>query len=145
MEATKGETQQASIPDATVQMSTTAALAVQSASQLSFTRHDINGWEIHWSSYPMSNSIEMEAAQDQIATMGLPEVFYGNNHVYLAKPEFNFLLEVCPVDAISYSSYAKRESHLRDAQSQASVEVGVAEDDKLLNLIDIIPQSMKVQ
>lgn len=63
----------------------------------------------------MSNSTEMEAAQDQVATMGLPEVLYGNNHLYLAKPEHNFLLEVCPVDAVSFSSFAKRQAHLRDA------------------------------
>lgn len=56
----------------------------------------------------MSNSTEMEAAQDQIATMGLPEVFYGNNHLYLTKPACNFMVEVCPVDAIGQSSYAKR-------------------------------------
>jgi len=65
----------------------------------------------------MSNSTEMEAAQDQVATMGLPEVLYGNNHLYLAKPEHNFLLEVCPVDAVSFSSFSKRQAHLRDAQS----------------------------
>lgn len=56
----------------------------------------------------MSNSTEMEAAQDQVATMGLPEIFYGNNHLYIARPEFNFLLEVSAIDSISFASYAKR-------------------------------------
>lgn len=62
----------------------------------------------------MSNSTEMEAAQDQIATMGLPEVFYGNNHLLLCKPNNNFMVEICAVDAVSFSSYAKRQECLRD-------------------------------
>ena len=71
----------------------------------------------------MSNSTEMEAAQDQVATMGLPEVFYGNNHLYLARPDCNFLLEVSAVDAISFASYAKRQACLRDAATAPSAQI----------------------
>ena len=120
-----------------------AAIAVQSNSQLAFNNFEMQGWKLHWSSYPMSNSTEMEAAQDQIATMGLPEVFYGNNHLYLAKPEHNFLLEICPIDACSFSSYAKREAHLRNPEMHASIEVSLNDaDHKKLNVIDVIPDAI---
>ncbi len=56
----------------------------------------------------MSNSKEMEAAQDKTGTSGLPEVFYGNSHLYLTNPQYNFLFEVSALDAISFASYAKR-------------------------------------
>ena len=91
----------------------------------------------------MSNSTEMEAAQDQIATMGMPEVFYGNNHLYLAKPEHNFLLEICPKEAISFSSYAKRQSQLRNLEAQATIEINLGDaNESQLNVIDVIPDSI---
>ena len=89
-----------------VQMSASAAAAVASTTNLAFTRFDTNEWQVIWSSYPMSNSQEMEAAQDRIGTNGLPEVFYGNNHLYLARPGSNFLLEINAADSCSFSSYA---------------------------------------
>ena len=95
-------------PPPNVQMSPSAAAAVQSTTQLTFTEFESNNWKIYWSSYPMSNSTEMEAVQDQVATMGLPEVLYGNNHLYLTRPDCNFMVEVSAVDAISFASYAKR-------------------------------------
>ena len=105
------------IPEATVQMTAAAAEAVKPHSQLNFTTFVKGNWTLYWSSYPMSNSTEMEAAQDQVATMGLPEVFYGNNHLFLVKPESNFLLEVSALDSISYTSYAKRQDFLRSAET----------------------------
>ena len=60
--------------------------------------------------------------------MGLPEVFYGNNHLYLTKNDANFLLEVSAVDAISYASFAKRQENLRSPQTQASVVVTKAQN-----------------
>ena len=89
-------------------MSASAAAAVASTSQLTFTDFETNNWKIYWSSYPMSNSTEMEAVEDKVATMGLPEVIYGNNHLYLARPDCNFLLDINATDAISFASFAKR-------------------------------------
>lgn len=88
-----------------VTMTAEAAEAVASTKNLAFTHYESSDWQVYWSSYPMSNSPEMEAAQDQVATNGLPEVFYGNNHLYLMRSESNFLLEISAVDAISFSSY----------------------------------------
>lgn len=93
----------------------------------------------------MSNSREMEAAQDKIATMGLPEIFYGNNHLYMAKPENNFLLEISAVDSLSFSSFSTRQEHLRTPE-QASVEVNFGEpSDKLINLVDMVPRNIQVR
>ena len=77
----------------------------------------------------MSNSREMEAAQDQVATMGLPEVFYGNNHLYVSRPDSNFLLEISAVDAISQSSFAKRQATLRNPETQAVAEIDISGDE----------------
>ena len=73
--------------------------------------------------------------------MGLPEVFYGNNHLYMAKPENNFLLEISPVDSLSYSSFVKRQEYLRSPE-QASVEVSFGSPDTVLNLIDMVPRNI---
>lgn len=80
----------------------------------------------------MSNSTEMEAVEDQVATMGLPEVIYGNNHLYLARPDCNFLFEINATDAISFASFAKRSACLRDPAnaSHASVEIDLTGDDQ---------------
>jgi len=45
-------------------MSASAAQAVASTSNLSFTEFEAGDWKLYWSNYPMSNSKEMEAAQD---------------------------------------------------------------------------------
>jgi hypothetical protein len=58
----------------------------------------------------MSNSAEMDQYSDQVPTMGLPEVFYGNNHVYFINPQRNFLFELSPLDAVALSSYAIRDA-----------------------------------
>jgi hypothetical protein len=73
--------------------------------------------------------------------MGLPEVFYGNNHLYLANPEHNFLFEVSAVDAISFASYAKRQETLR-TEEKNRVEMNCSGDSNGLNLIDSIPQKI---
>lgn len=79
--------------------------------------------------------------------MGLPEVFYGNNHLYLARPDCNFLLEISAVDAISFASYSKRQACLRDPAnaSHASVQIDASGDEQTLNMIDVIPKSVKVR
>lgn len=77
--------------------------------------------------------------------MGLPEVFYGNNHLYIARPENNFLLEVNAVDSISFASYAKRQACLRDPTTTPSTEINVEGDEQTINMIDVIPKDLKVR
>jgi len=131
-------------PQPNVQISASAAAVVASTKTLAFTEFESNNWRLYWSSYPMSNSQEMEAAQDLIATNGLPEVFYGNNHLYLVRPDCNFLFEVSAVDAVSFASHAHRQTRFRDAASQATIEVNVDGEESLLNLIDVIPKKVLV-
>jgi hypothetical protein len=45
--------------------------------------------------------------------MGLPEVFYGSNHVYFVLPAKNLLFELSALDAVSLSSFAVRDAQLR--------------------------------
>ena len=52
----------------------------------------------------------MDQFSDQVPTMGLPEVFYGNNHLFFVNPEKNFMFELSALDAISLSSYAVRDA-----------------------------------
>ena len=56
----------------------------------------------------MSNSKEMDMLTDQ-AGSELPEVFYGKNRFLAVMPSKDFLFEICPVEAISLTSFAKRE------------------------------------
>ena len=49
----------------------------------------------------------------QIAGASLPEVFYGQNRFYAAFPDGNLLIEFCPIETISFSSYEKREKFMR--------------------------------
>ena len=91
----------------------------------------------------MCNSAEMDQFSDKVATMGLPEVFYGNNHLYLINAPKNLLFEISPLDAVSYSSFATREEHLRPAAIKLT-HAKVDEDEKVLNLIDMIPSKLEV-
>ena len=98
---------------------------VQPNKTLNFDIFDKDEWQFIHSSYPMSNSKELDQVADQTETMGLPEVFYGNNHLYCVNAQHNFMFEICPVESVSLTSYAKRESYLRDkAVTQAQATVG---------------------
>ena len=44
--------------------------------------------------------------------MGLPEVFYGLNHFYVANQEHDILLDFNAIDSLSYSGYDKRQQFL---------------------------------
>ena len=81
---------------------------------------------------------------DQTETMGLPEVFYGNNHLYCINAQHNFLFEICPIQSISLTSYAKRKAHLRDANTPPA-QAAVGEDEEALNLIDLITEDIEVK
>lgn len=76
--------------------------------------------------------------------MGLPEVFYGNNHLYCVNAQHNFLFEICPVQSISLTSYAKRTAYLRDP-TVTQTQAALGEDEKALNLIDLITEEVEVK
>jgi hypothetical protein len=56
----------------------------------------------------MSSEKEMDQFSDKVGIAGLPEVFYGSNHLYVSNKEFNILLDFNATDSLSYSGYAKR-------------------------------------
>ena len=86
---------------------------------------------------------------DQCGTMGVPEVFYGFNHLYITKPDRDFLLEISPIDVLSMSSYAKREHYFKQksgevADQMAGLSVQEVDSERALNLIDLIPKNIEV-
>jgi len=64
---------------------------------LDFKEHKQGLWDFYHSSYPMSNSKQLDQVSDMVSTMGLPEVFYGNNHFYAVLPSKNILVEFCGI------------------------------------------------
>ncbi len=85
-----------------------------------FDKFDTNGWSFYHSSHPMYSAKELDQVSDQCCTMGVPEVFYGLNHLYITKPDRDFLLEISPIDVLSLSSYAKREHYLKHKEGEAA-------------------------
>ena len=49
---------------------------------------------------------------DKVGIDGLPEVFYGSNHLYIANKELNILLDFNAIDSLSFSGFEKRKSFL---------------------------------
>ena len=92
----------------------------------------------------MSNSVEMDMISDKVATMGLPEVFYGNNHILFINSSKNLLFEMSALDAIRLSSFAEREVLMRP-QGVTKFSSKVGGDEKVLNMIDVIPAKLEVQ
>ena len=45
----------------------------------------------------------------------LPEVFYGKNKFIAVMPTKDLMIEICPVDAISLTSFQKREAYLNSS------------------------------
>jgi hypothetical protein len=112
----------------------------------------------------MSSEKEMDQVSDRVGIMGLPEVFYGSNHLIIANKEHNILLDFNAVDSLSYSGFSKRSQFLNPdsgknhEESKGDVEEltanleklvlensGLSVDEKKFNLIDIIPKSVQVQ
>lgn len=60
----------------------------------------------------MSSEKEMDQYSDKVGIDGLPEVFYGSNHLYIANKELNILLDFNSIDSLSFSGYEKRKSFL---------------------------------
>jgi hypothetical protein len=92
----------------------------------------------------MSNSVEMDMISDKVAIMGLPEVFYGNNHILFINSSKNLLFEMSALDAIRLSSFAEREVLMRP-QGVTKFSSKVGGDEKALNMIDVIPAKLEVQ
>lgn len=44
--------------------------------------------------------------------MGLPEVFYGFNHLYVGNKDLNIILDFNAIDSLSFSGYEKRKQFL---------------------------------
>lgn len=75
--------------------------------------------------------------------MGLPEVFYGSNHVYFVLPARDLLLEFNALDAVSLSSFAVREAQLRKPDAK-EFSAGPNEDESVLNKIEMVPGKLEV-
>lgn len=53
----------------------------------------------------MLSARELDLISDQVGTMGMPEVFYGYNHLYITNPQKDLLLEFSPIDALRLSAF----------------------------------------
>ncbi len=54
----------------------------------------------------MFSAKQLDQISDTVGTMGMPEVFYGFNHLYIGNPKKDVLLEFSPVPALSLSAFA---------------------------------------
>jgi len=53
----------------------------------------------------MSSEKDMDQMSDKVGIDGLPEVFYGSNHFYIANKELNILLHYNAIDSLSFSGF----------------------------------------
>jgi len=132
--------------------------------KLEFQRFTHKGWEFYHSTTGMSPEKEMDQVSDRVGIMGLPEVFYGSNHLFVANKEHNIVLDFNAVDSLSYSGYSKRaqflnpdsgknEEEKKDGVEELTANLeklvlensGLSEDEKKFNLIDVIPKNVQVQ
>jgi len=58
----------------------------------------------------MFSAKQLDMIADTVGTMGMPEVFYGFNRLYVSNAAKNILLEFSPVEALSLAAFAKREA-----------------------------------
>ena len=112
----------------------------------------------------MSSEKEMDQVSDKVAIMGLPEVFYGHNHLYVSSKAHDILLDFNAIDALSFSGYDKRAAFLRQkpgdvAQQMEQLDLNTGDaggspmqtfftdltaSEKALNLIDLEPANVQV-
>lgn len=111
----------------------------------------------------MSSEKEMDQVSDKVAIMGLPEVFYGHNHLYVSSKAHDVLLDFNAIDALSFSGFDKRAAFLRKPDDVAKQmeqldlntgDVGgsqmqtyftdLSANEKALNLIDLEPENVQV-
>ena len=131
--------------------------SIQPASSIEFETYDSKqGWMIYHSVKGMSSEKEMDMVSDKVGIMGLPEVYYGFNHFYLANKEHNILLDFNPLDSLSFSGFTKREKFLvSDEEKKEEVDQlaanleklmldnsGLSGEEKVLNTIDLVPNQV---
>lgn len=121
----------------------------------------------------MSSEKEMDLVSDRVSIMGLPEVFYGFNHLYIANKDLDILLDFNAVDSLSFSGFEKRkkffnsehgknyfEEKTKDdaavSQDDATNDLTqnmekllldlsyLSEDEKDINIVDVIPPVVQV-
>lgn len=143
---------------------------IQPQSSIEFSKYEAGGWEFYHSVQGMSSEKEMDQVSDKVGIMGLPEVFYGFNHLYIANKEHNILLDFNAVDSLSFSGFEKRrqffhpngvdlfkkekkEGNEEEAGAEEITEgleklvlgqSGLSEAEKALNYIDVIPAAVQV-
>ena len=61
----------------------------------------------------MFSAKQLDLIGDTIGTMSMPEVFYGFNHLYLANPHKDVLLEFSPGPALSLAAFAAQQKMLK--------------------------------
>jgi hypothetical protein len=76
--------------------------------KLQFEDFEQKNWRFYHSVYPMFDTKQLDQVSDTVGTMGMPEVFYGFNHLYIINPTKDILLEFSSVDALSLSAFAKQ-------------------------------------
>lgn len=125
--------------------------------KLQFEDFEHKAWRFYHSKYPMFDTKQLDQVSDTVGTMGMPEVFYGFNHLYIINPQKDILLEFSAVDALSLSAFAKQREHLKNGSTLESdfdkkVGVGSAKDssaavseEKQLNQIDLMPARIEVK
>lgn len=139
---------------------------IQSIAKVEFQLYEAEGWRFHHSVTGMSSEKEMDQISDKVGIMGLPEVFYGFNHVYISSKEHNIVLDFNAIDSLSYSGFSKREQFLHkdgrndftkpaDSDEAAGItegldklmleQSGLTQGEKDLNLVDVIPASIRVE
>ena len=89
--------------------------------------------------------------------MGMPEVFYGFNHLYISNPDKDVLIEFSPVPALSLSAFAFQKDMYKGTEAATLSErlekqmtlspeqKQLLEDDRQLNLVDVIPNQLVVK
>jgi hypothetical protein len=88
--------------------------------QLQFEKFEQQGWSFNHSVYPMFSAKQLDQISDVVGTMGMPEVFYGFNHLYITNEEKDVLLEFSPVPALSLSSFAFQKDMLKGSETTLS-------------------------
>lgn len=134
------------------------------AKSINFEKFSVEGWNFYSSTTGMSSEKEMDQVSDKCAIMGLPEVFYGHNHLYVSSKAHDILLDFNAIDALSFSGYDKRAAFLRPkagdvAQQMEQLDLNTGDSggsqmqtyftdlsasEKALNLIDLQPASVQV-
>lgn len=78
---------------------------IKPQSKVGFRHFTHKGWDFYDSVHPMFTTKELDIASDSCATMGMPEAFYGYNHLMCSNSDKDFLLEFSSVEALRLSSF----------------------------------------